>query len=585
MYGSSKDKNGIADSLNFLLDGKVFEAPLVGADEAGGRNKEWGPFLFRHFRDLVRRLRDEATKEEGERSASAHKSGPCTAILPLVESVYDCSIRSLLPLPVDEDDEDEEDEDDDDAARWVSPVVLDKSTMAFEMLKIIASKSATSISGAAGGAIIFCYARLAQGFSADTPVPQFLHDMASCTELGVAKARVLKSAFQAQADGDVTAVQTNLVAHFAQIAATCNVPEVISLIEAAFDNGVVRRPPAVVVQQEDEIVRPSRRTYAEEVAERCMEQLRDHTLEVVTAGLLKVDDISHRGSFTIAQVLSKVFPSLSKLLISRSTLIDELRPVTAHLAFKTKNIWLRHEAYVVVTKRNKTTNALVLNTADITPPWSVTPGTFNVFTLASLVSELSTTLNPRGVRATDICDMVVTVLESYEYVETTQRDEQQCGAASSKATMYRLLRRPQYVADLLHDNNADKKMKSALNLLFQPPTDSRVSSCEKSFPQIPRFTPGIFVAACGSCDVTTCFHAHFMDAHESALTPFEFIMNRFPTGLPQYFVYDNACKLLNYAVSLIISYNISPLVVVSTTPPDLIVVTFFLIITISYYNS
>ena len=528
LYGQGKSKNFIADRLNYFIDGGDVIEVVQGTPPQPNRTVT-SPFTLQVFKRLVDDVSGAATEEETvRRSAIGAKSGPCAAILPLLITMYNTFSPPLVPEGGDIDDNDD---------RWKVVVRALPGVVDTEIMRSVASKSATSLFGANGPAVIYAYACLALGMSADSIVPGFLLKLPSATELGVWKGKAV-NALLLQEDGTV---EQRLVSDRA-------IRLLLSTMERN-ETALRKRRIAEALNVENANAADQQLTYAREVSLSCIDRLGEHILHVAATGLMLADDdITKYGEVTIKHVISTVFPRMYGELLKSSILPTRLRSIAAHLAEKAADIVLRHEAYVQTTKY---VNGIpVLKPVDFTPPWNITTGTFAVFTVNSIVNELSS-MGIRASRRHDIAEMLKIVLSSYNHVKTSQREEQSSGSTSSSGTMFRLQTYPRYVVDHLRSTNAAKKANAGYHAPgirpFQP-VQSPVASCHKKFPESERFTPGIFTVCC-TCSKAKCIHASFMDTHESVNTPFEFFMNRFPNRMPQYLVYDNACHFLMYAVS------------------------------------
>ena len=183
----------------------------------------------------------------------------------------------------------------------------------------------------------------------------------------------------------------------------------------------------------------------------------------------------------------------------------------------------------------------MLNMKDVLPDkWA---NNDRVFSRTSLLQEIDANPAPTEARMISIVEILNLLNSTSKHVETSMESEKQCGVATSKRMQYRLKCAASYTVDHFNKTNANKRQQS----LFEP-DNAGLNVCQKEFPVNAGFTPGTFIAGCG-CSSRKVLLANLMDSHESALSPFDILLNRFPYGCPPFVIYDNACHLQKYCMS------------------------------------
>ena len=431
------------------------------------------------------------------------------------------------------------------------------------LLHTLGSKSAASITGAPAAAIIYSFVALASGLNAlDTVVPKVLLTLKSAPD--VAHVRSRKCLALVAAGNSVAAKELALRTNphtdrRIAFAARTNSNDA-KLLSAVFLGVGIDLADAAGANDYNPVAPPADGAiaYVQRVLHHHLLSLVNHIESVYETTPESIDFSgysAHEKPVTVLDIVGRVYPALQSLLTvqqQQHIVSIALRPLMAHLAVKVCIIYLRDYVYTFTQKKNSL-NIPIVDARHYLPPFTTVPGSFDCFSLTSLIAEYLITpvglpqiadINALNTRNEEIVEMLEIIRDTSLFESTTPRQEQLCGAATSRNA--RRVRRLEYVSDLVNGNNASKKSNNS-NPFRRGGQPGVVKVCEKASPTTPNFSPGIMVQTC-LCSKRKVYHASFMDQHESVLTPFEALLNRFPDGCPPYVVYDNACHLLMYCV-------------------------------------
>ena len=504
--------------------------------------RQIGPFTFQHFQSLLAKLDAQCINETTD--------GPCSALRFLL--VHEHNKHVAATFPQQHNNADQQQQEDNNVAVVVPPQNQHIPVQATNSLKpfmhSLSAKSAASFMGFAPAAVMFAFAALAKGLhAASTVVPKVLLTMRTAADLADIRSAVFRDLLsrgqqeQAKQYADHTNPKTNRRAAFS------NNPFNNDFLQAFAGLGIAND----LVPTNNGLGPPgtSAAAYVQRVIEPTLLSLIDHlsSLLVTPQSNTDIGGYAHgETQTTVLNVVASVYPALYNFLAQSSPqfiLPTQARPILAHLVRKAGILFLRDDTYNVSSRDNARGDP-VLDKRQYTPPFSHRSGDFYCFTVTMLIDEYCqpVLLDPVTIAArnTQIVDMLSVIGETKEYVSTTRVEEQRCGAVTS--WHHRLKRRPNYVIDLVHKNNASLKSSP-----YRAATQGVVETCCKEFPTTQHWTPGIMLATC-ACSNRSCYHGHFMDQHESPLTPFEILTNRFPGGCPLFVIYDNACHLLMYCM-------------------------------------
>lgn len=541
----------ICEDLHFLANRAVTEQPRPGQAEL------LVPFTFGHFHTLLQNVDVEARRDT---------NGSCAALQYMLNDLYKSRIDFSFPQ---QQRNGANGDDDDIPALPAAAPNPQAPVIGFELLQpllhTLASKSAASITGAPAAAIIFSFAALASGLNVfDTVVPKMLLTLKSVADLAHVRSTKCMAFFE-QAGGVPSAKQFALRTNphtdrRTAFAARINSDDA-KLLSAVFLEVGVGLAGAGAADYNPLAPPPDGVTaFVQRVLHHHVLSLINH-IESVHETTPQDIDFSGYGAdekpVTVLDIMGRVYPALHSLLIvqqQQHIVPIASRPLMAHLAAKVCTIYLRDYTYTYTHKKNSL-NVPIVDARHYLPPFTTVTGSFDCFSVTSLIAELLITQEVGLPEIADAHDIVINSREddivnmlgiiggTYLFEITTPRQEQRCGAATSLHA--RRVRKAEYVNDLVNGNNASKK--STNSNPFRASHTGVVKVCEKEFPKSTHFSPGIMLATC-VCSKRKVYHSSFMDQYESVLTPFEALLNRFPDGCPSYVVYDNACHLLMYCL-------------------------------------
>ena len=503
--------------------------------------RQLGPFTFEHFQSLLAKLDAQCMNETTD--------GPCSALKFLLVHEHNKQVAATFP----QQHNNAQQQPPPDNNVWIVvpaqnqhiPVQASNSLKPF--MHSLSAKSAASFMAFAPAAVMFAFAALATGLHAvSTVVPKVLLTMVTAADLADMRSAVFRDLLsqgreeQAKQYADQTNPKTNRRAVFSSNPVNGDFLEAVARLGIA--NNLV---PANTVGPPG----TSATAYVQRVIEPPLLSLIDHLTTLLVTPQSNTDIAGYapgETQTTVLNVVACVYPALYNFLaqsLPQFILPTEARPILAHLVTKAGLLFLRDDTYNVASRDNARGDP-VLDKLQYTSPFSHRQGDFYCFTKTMLIDEYCRPVLPDPVtiaaRNTEIVDMLRIIGETKEYVSTTPVEDQRCGTATS--WHYRLKRSPSYVIDLLHRNNASLKSSP-----YRAAAQGVVETCCKGSPTTQHWTPGIMLVTC-ACSNRCCYHGHFMDQHESPLTPFEILTNRFPGGCPPFVIYDNACHLLMYCM-------------------------------------
>ena len=499
------------------------------------------PYTFGHFQALLQNVDAEAMRDA---------NGSCAALQYLLNDLYKSRIDFSFP----------QQQGVGGAAISRVPAAAPNPQAPVKGLELLqpflhtlASKSAASITGAPAAAIIFSFGALASGVNAlVTVVPKVLLTLKSAPDLSHVRSTKYMAFFKDAGDAQ-SARQFALRTDPAKdrrdaFAARINCDDVEKLTAVFLGMGIDVAGAGAADYNSLAPPPDGATAYVQRVLHHHALSLINHIESVHETTPQDIDFSGYSANekpVTVIDIIGRVYPALHSLLIAQQQHIVPIasRPLMAHLAAKVCTIYLRDYTYTFSHKKNSL-NVPIVDARHYLPPFTTINGSFDCFSLTSLIAELITPVGVPDGRKEEIVQMLGIIRETFLFENTTPRQEQRCGAATSLNT--RRVRKAEYVNDLVNGNNASKKSNNS-NPFRAGQLGGAVEVCKKESPQSPNFSPGIMIQTC-LCSKRKVYHASFMDQYESVLTPCEALLNRFPDGCPSYVVYDNACHLLMYCM-------------------------------------